>query len=802
MFKNYFTIAYRSIIKEKAYSVINIFGLALGLAACILVGLYIWQDLHYDDFHVNGDHIYRIYISEESPQGTSKRAQTPALLAPTINQKYPEIQSISRVYFTDRELIISEDKKFYEEDMIFADNSFFDIFSYSFSRGSAETALLEKNSIVITNSIAEKYFGSSDPIGKSLSLNNSIELKITGVIDDVPGNSHFTFNMVATYSTLIDLPVRMYLDSWGASFGSYTYVMLDPATDPAEFGEKISPFLNKEMKEVDGVFNSFILQPVNSIHLFSNMGDEINPNSSITYLLILGAIALFILILACINFVNLTTARAVKRAKEIGVRKVFGAVKQQLIRQFLGESILITLISLACALLILELFAPSFNRLIGAEVIYTAFSNISIMSTIFLAVITIGILAGLYPAFVLTHFQPVQVIKGIMHSSKSGSSFLRKILVLLQYSISIILIIFTIIINQQTRFMRNFDMGFDQDEVIVLKTPERMSYNSETIKAELNMIPGVIKTSTSLGVPVMGHGFGTNLTPDKAHEDEEFRVSVRMIDHEFLDFYGINLLAGRTLSELGEVDFYTKTLVNETTVKKLGFASPEEALGNNYTIGLSAGVDRFSPEIVGVVQDFHFNSLHDEVSPLLFMYWPYLFHEISIKISKNDVPATINEIKAVWEKFYLVYPFEYSFLDDQIDSMYKDEERSYKVISTFSILAILIACLGLLGLTFYTTEQRRKEIGIRKVLGASITNIINMIAFEFLKIVIIANLIAWPISYFIIEKWLSTFPYKVTVNITVFFAAGILTLLISFITISYTVIKSAKANPIESLNYE
>jgi len=492
----------------------------------------------------------------------------------------------------------------------------------------------------------------------------------------------------------------------------------------------------------------------------------------------------------------------VKRAKEIGVRKVFGAVKQQLIRQFLGESIMITLISLACALLILELFAPSFNKLIGADVIYTAFSNISIMSTIFLVVITIGILAGLYPAFVLTHYQPVQVIKGIMHSSKSGSSFLRKILVLLQYSISIILIIFTIIINQQTRFMRNFDMGFDQDEVIVLKTPERMSYNSETIKAELNMIPGVIKTSTSLGVPVMGHGIGTNLIPDMGHEDEEFQVSVRMIDHEFLDFYGITLLAGRTLSELGEVDFYTKTLVNETTVKKLGFSSPEEALGNNYTIGLSAGGDPFSPEIVGVVQDFHFNSLHDEVSPLLFMYWPYLFDEISIKISKNDVPATINEIKAVWEKFYPVYPFDFSFLDDEIDSLYKAEERSYKVISTFSILAIFIACLGLLGLTFYTTEQRKKEIGIRKVLGASITNIINMIAFEFLKIVIIANLIAWPISYFIVEKWLSTFPYKVTVNITVFFAAGILTLLISFITISYTVIKSATANPIESLSYE
>jgi putative ABC transport system permease protein len=802
MFKNYIKVAYRNIIKQKAYSVINILGLALGLAACILVGLYIWQDMHYDDFHENGDHIYRIYTSTKTPQGGYKLAQTPALVAPTITNNYPEIQSISRVYFPDKDLIISEDKKFYEEELIFADDSFFDIFSYSFRQGSPQTALIEKNSIVITNSIAEKYFGSSDPIGKSLNFNNSIELKITGVIEEAPANSHFTFNMVATYSTLVDMPAGIYLDQWGATFGSYTYVMINPETNPVEFGKKISPFLNKEMKEVDGVFNNFILQQVNSIHLYSNLQDEINPNSSITYLAILGVIALFILILACINFINLTTARAVKRAREIGVRKVFGAVKQQLIKQFIGESILITLISLACALGIVELFIPFFNRLIGTELTYSFFSNISIMTMVILAAIIIGILSGLYPAFVLTHFQPVQVMKGIMHSSKSGSSFLRKFLVFLQYSISLILIIFTIFINQQIRFMRNFDMGFDKEEVIVLKTPVRMSYNSETIKAELNAIPGVIKTSTSRGVPVMGRGFGTNLIPDLAHEDEEFGISITVIDHEYLDFYGIKLLAGRDLSELGEVDFNTKTLVNETTVKMLGFASPGEALGNSYTIGLSDGVKRFAPEIVGVVQDFHFNSLHEEVSPLLFMHWPFLFQEISIKISSNNVPATINEIKAVWEKFYPVYPFDFSFLDDKIDSIYKAEERSYKVISTFSILAIFIACLGLLGLTFYATEQRRKEIGIRKVLGASISNIITMFSVEFLKIVTIANLIAWPISYFIVGKWLSTFSYKVQVNFTVFFAAGILTLLISFLTISYTVIRSAKANPIDSLSYE
>jgi putative ABC transport system permease protein len=802
MFKNYLKIAYRNIIKQKAYSIINILGLALGLTACILVGLYIWQDLHYDDYHNKGDRIYRISVATQTPQGTFPMAETPALLAPTLKQKYPEIDTIARVYFPDRDLVSSDDKKFYEEDLIFADDGFFNIFTHKFLQGDADLALKDKNSIVITKSAAQRYFGSQNPIGKTLNFNNRLELQVTGVIDEVPVNSHFTFDMVGTYSSLVDLPEGNYLEQWGATFGSYTYVLLQPESDPVQFGEKIAPFLNETMKVIEGVYKSFTLQPISSIHLNSKLEGEINPNSSVTYLVILGAIAFFILILACINFINLTTARAVKRAREIGVRKVFGAVKQQLVRQFLGESILITMIALACALVMVELFEPSFNKLIGTELTYTFFSNTYILAVIFLSAMMVGVLSGLYPAFVLTHFQPVQVMKGTMHSSRSGSSFLRKFLVLLQYSISLILIIFTIIINQQIGFMRNFDMGFDQEEVIVLKTPERMSYNSETIKAELEVIPGVIQTSTSLGVPVMGSGFGTNLTPDLEHEDIEFMVSVRMIDHSFLDLYGIKLLAGNTLSELGEVDFTTKTLVNETTVKKLGFTSNEEALGHNYTIGLSDGVKRFAPEIVGVVQDFHFNSLHEEVSPLLFMYWPYLFEEISIKISPNNVPATIKDIKSIWEKFYPVHPFDFSFLDEKIDSMYKAEERSFKVISTFSVLAIFIACLGLLGLTFYTTEQRRKEIGIRKVLGASIPNIINKISSEFLKIVAIANLIAWPVSYYAMDKWLSSFPYKVGINFTVYLAAGIITLLISFLTIGYTVFRSAMANPIESIRYE
>lgn len=802
MIRNYWKIAYRNILKQRAYSIINILGLALGLAACVLVGLYIWQEMHFDDYHENGDRIYRISVSTHTPQGTFPSAETPALTAPVLDQKYPEIQSISRIYFSGRDLITTADKKLYEEDIIFADDGFFDIFTHLFIYGDKETALREKNSIILTRSAAEKYFDTSNPMGRSLTLNNNVTFKVTGVIADVPVNSHFTFEMAATYSSLVDLPVGIYLDQWGATFGSYTYVLLHKGSDPVEFSNKIAPYLNDTMKVIDGVTKSFIFQPVDSIHLHSDLEDEIEPNSSVTNLLILGSIALFILILACINFVNLTTARSVKRAREIGVRKVFGAERQQLISQFLGESILITMVSLICALVIVELFTPAFNGLIGTELSYSFFSDPGISIAILASAIITGILSGLYPAFFLTKYQPVKVIKGSMHTSKGESAFLRKFLVLLQYCISVILIILTIAINMQVRYMRSFDMGFDSDEVIVLKTPERMSYNSEMIKAELNALPGVINTTASLGIPVFGSGFGTNLIPDMAHEDESFMVSVRMIDHDYLDFYGIKLIAGHTLEELGETDYYSKTLVNEAAVGKLGFSSPADALGNSYTIGLSDGTKRFSPEIVGVVQDFHFNSLHEEVSPLLFTHWSFLFQELSIKISPHNAPETLKQIGEVWKKIYPDHPFDYSFLDEKIDAMYEAEERSFKVITTFSVLAIFIACLGLLGLISYTTEQRKKEIGIRKVLGASSNDVITLISMEFIKIIAIANLIAWVISYFIISKWLIAFPYKAQISIPVYFSAGVATLLISAITVSFTVFRSASENPVNTIGYE
>ncbi len=802
MFKNYLKIAYRNILKQKTYSIINIFGLALGLTACILVGLYIYQDFSYDNYHVNRDRLYRLTTHTTDPAGNYSLLQSSARIAPAIKQEFPELDKVTRVYFSSENLLVFDDKKFYEEDVIFADEDFFEMFSYNTIMGNQDDFLKRKNTAVISQNLAHKYFGDVSPVGKVMKYNDKLDIEVVGVIEDVPVNSHFTFDIAITYSCLTNLSKASMMDNWHGTFGSFTYVMLHQETNIELFQEKCGIFLTQKKETDDITKHAVELQPIESIHLHSEGDDDVNVHSSIKNVLILGSIALFILILACINFINLTTSRAIKRAREIGVRKVFGAYKGQLIGQFLGESVLVTFIALGIALVMAELSQTFFAQLIGTELIYNIFSNPIILLIIITSTLLIGIFAGMYPAFVLTKYQPSRIMKGNFGKSSSGSNLLRRGLVLFQFTISISLIIITLIISQQTSFMRNFDMGFEKDQVLILKTPTRIGRNYDVIKRELELIPGVTATSASLGVPVMDSGYSTFLLPDLANEEHNFNISIKSIDDDYLDFYEIPLLAGKRLSDLEGGDFINLTVINEATVRQLGFASNEEALGKSYTIAFGNRDGRYKPEIIGVVKDFHFKSMKSEVSPLLLMRWQGLFKEVSIKLSSQNIPETMKSIKGVWEELYPEHPFDYIFLDEKIDNLYKAEEKSYRVISFFSSIAIFIACMGLLGLTFYTTEQRRKEIGIRKILGASISGIVKNISSEFLKLVVIANVIAWPVSYFLVNKWLMNFPYKIEVGIDVFLLASGLALLISLITIGYTVIRSAAGNPIESIRYE
>ena len=612
MFFNYLKIAFRNIFKQKAYSAINILGLAIGIASCILVGLFIWQEFSYDSYHERAGDIYRISRKIQIMSQTNYSVETPALTAPTLAGQFPEIDKLTRIFFSDDDLIKYNDVMFYEDEMIYADSTFFDIFSYNVLRGNPKEFLRGTSGVVITTQIAERYFGSENPVGKILNVNNKYEFEVQGVIEDIPVNSHFTFNIIANYNALYNHPAGNYIEQWGATFGSYTYLLCKPGSDINNLEKKTSEYLSDIIPFAEGTKLDIVLQPLQDIHLYSNMEDEINPNSSISNIVVLISIVFFILILAAINFINLTTARAVKRAKEIGLRKVLGAVKFQLVKQFLGESVLISFISLLVGLVLVELFKPSFSTLVGSELSLGYLDNPGIITVILLGTIILGMSAGLYPSFVLTHFQPAKVLKGSSGINPGiGTGLLRKGLVVFQFSISIILIIITLLMNKQIGFMRNFEMGFEKDHTIIIETPERMGDKYETIKNELNNLNDVITSSACLGVPVYDSGFGTSLEPSADKGTEPISISVKMIDDDYNALFGLELLSGRMLSELSGADFTKVTVINETLARKLGYSDPGDAIGKVYRIGLNG----YNVEVVGVIKDFHFSSVHDEVKP-------------------------------------------------------------------------------------------------------------------------------------------------------------------------------------------
>jgi putative ABC transport system permease protein len=800
MLKNYFKIAFRNLLNQKFYSVINIVGFSIGISACILVALYIKHDLSYDKYHKNAVQIYRIGFSSKEESKTFYMAQSPALLGPTLKNIYPEIKKYSRIYFSERNLIKVGNKKYYEDRISYADSTFFEIFSYDALVGNKAAFLKKANSIVLAESMAKKYFGDENPIGRLIEINNKYNYEVTGVIKDVPTNSHFKFDFLAAYSSLEKQPVGIYLPQWGATFGSYTYILTESGFNPKEF-EKKAEFFFKTYTEMTNVDWKIIATPLPDIHLNSHLDDEIEENSSISRIFILGSIALFILLLACINFINLSIARSSKRAAEIGVRKVLGAFKAQLIKQFLCESVLFSLVSFLISCVTIALVMPSFSNLVGTELGLDINNNWTTLLIIIPGVILVGVFAGLYPALIISSYQPIKVIKGInaSGSGKRGISFLRQSLVVLQFAISIILIAGTVIVNLQLKYLRNYNMGFDKEYMIVLPVHDRVGSTYKSIKSELRKIPGVLSATAGRGTPISNNNFGGDCKPNGVNnENGAFGIELNSVDYDYMNHFGVKFIAGRNFSEEFSTDFPNAMVINEKMVKSLGFKNPQDAIGKSYFISLNG----FVPEIIGVIKDFNSSSLHNEIKSQVFMVNPGWFKEYIIKVKSGNISSTINNVKELWAKFFPQYPFEYKFLDESIDKMYKSEERYSQVISTFSVVALFIACLGLLGLTSFVTELRKKEIGIRKVLGASITNIIQIISGEFAILVIVANIIAWPVAFYFMNRWLQDFAYRINISWWIFILSGGIALMIALITVSYQAIKAATANPIESLRYE
>ena len=805
MFKNYLKISLRNILKQKSYSFINIAGLAMGIAVFILIALYVQHELSFDTYHDNADRIYRVIQEKPGSEsvGKDKFATTPPALAPALMQEFPEIVSAARIGVLSNTLVSGNEKNFIEAKVHCTEPEIFEIFSIPFVKGDAKTALNDPFSILLSERTAEKYFSSENPVGKVLNLGEKFDFKVTGVFKNMPENSHFTMAVVIPFVTYFQFKFGPgALTEWSDYSSFYAYCLLREGAVPEESEKKFPVLLDKYKYHGSNIDRSrkakYLLQPLTDIHLHSGVNVPISStNSDIKYIILFSSIAFLILIIACINYMNLTTARSVQRAKEVGLRRVVGAKKSQLVKQLLGESFIFTLLALIASLFIIWLTLPVFNNFIERQLSFNPVQNPHLSLTVVLIILFAGLFAGSYPAFYISAFKPVTILKGAFKTSSKGA-MLRNLLVMVQFSITIILVIATLIIRDQLHFINNRDMGYDKEQAVVLHvgdagTRKNFHNNLETIKAELKRNPGILSVAGSKRLPNNINFNPVNILPGKAAGTYTPIYAV-WGDDEFVNLYGIKIIQGRNFSKDFPADKNGAILLNETAAKTSRWESP---IGKEITYwGNRTG------KIVGIMKDFHFHSLHSPIEPLCIYYEPEYFDYLSIKINAHNIPQTIVAIEKVIKKFSPKHPFEYHFFDEIFERSYRTEQKTGKLYGVFAFLSIIIACLGLLGLASFAAAQRTKEVGIRKSLGASTANITLLFLKEFVKWVFFANLIAWPVAYYAMNKWLQNFAYRTSIGIGTFILSGLIALLIALFTVAFQSIKAAGSNPVEALKYE
>jgi putative ABC transport system permease protein len=807
MIKNYLHVAFRNLRKYKAFSFINIIGLAVGIACCISIFLYVQDELSYDKFNNKSKQVYRITANILFNNVDTKMAHTPSPMGSVLGQDFPEVVSFTRIRNFGFPVLRYKDKAFSEEKFYSVDSTFFNVFTVRFLEGNPQTALTQPNTVVITSSMAKKYFGTENPMGKFINADHLRDYVVTGVIRDFPHNSHFQFDFLGSLTTYRDSRSPFWLSN-----NYFTYILLKTGTDPIRFQKKINDnvekYVSQQLKSTAGFtyqeFKSrgnkweYILQPLTSIHLYSHLEHELEANSNISYIYIFSIIALSILLIAIINFMNLSTARSERRAKEVGIRKALGSNKGQLVKQFIIESILMSFISISIAVMLVEIILPFFNNLSGKGMKLNLLDNIYAIPLLVIFAIVVGILAGSYPAFYLSSFQPVQIIK--MNSQKRNSkSFLRSGLVIFQFAVSIILFIGTFIIYHQLGYIQNKDLGFNKDQVVVIKKTDDIGAQLAAFKQALLNNPNIISVSNSDIVPGNTGGDTVYRLEGTSTQDSK-DINELFCDYGFVNTYQMKLRAGRFFSKEHPSDT-NAVVINQAAVKEYGIVNP---IGKHLIRIGQTEAERQSFNIIGVIDDFNYESLHQAIRPLVM----HLFNSggfgrfVSVRIAPADYKGTIEFIDGTWKIFADNEAFEYNFFDQDWAKLYVDEQVTSKVASIFSILAIFIACLGLLGLAAFITEQRTKEIGIRKVLGASVPEIIILLSKEFTKWVIIANLLAWPLAYYLMNNWLKEFAYRINITLWIFISSGVLALVIALLTVSTNAIKAATANPVKSLKYE
>lgn len=807
MFRNYFKIAFRNLWRNKGFSAINITGLAIGIATCLIIMLFVNNELSYDRFNEKADRIVRISFQGNVQGQKMNEASVMAPVARTLKADFPEVIEATRIRTYGKPKLVYADKVFKDDVFAFVDSNFFRVFTLPLIKGDAGTALTEPNSIVITKAVAEKYFGKGDPIGKVISFKDgkNAPCKVTGMIDKVPVNAHFRFDIFASMASLPESRE----DSWMSS-NFYTYLVLADGYDykklEARLPSVVDKYIGPQMQAAMGVslsdFRSrgndisFHLQPLTDIHLHSDIPNDLSVAGDIRYVYIFGAIALFMLLIACINFMNLSTAGASRRSKEVGVRKVMGSLKLQLVRQFIFESVIVTAIAMLLAILLMYLALPFFNSLSGKELSLNFSEHPLLLPGLLLFVLITGFIAGSYPAFYLSSFNPITVLKGRFNTGK-GSLGLRRGLVVFQFFISIVLIVGTIVVYKQLSYIQHKDLGYNKDKVMIIPDTWMLGNNQDAFRQLVLHNPGVAAVSSSRYIPA-GSSDNNNFFVSPAENPGQMLKTLRYeVDENYLPTLGIQLKEGRNFSGNMKTDS-NAIILNEAAVTAFGWN--KGAIGHSISRTDNSG-KQVTYTVIGVVKNFHFRSLHEHISPLLMVLSPNR-DNLVVKLKTADASALITMLSKQWKAFGAEDPFTFSFLDDRFTDTYKAEQKIGLILGIFAGLTIFVACLGLFGLTKFTAEQRTKEIGIRKVLGSSVAEIVRLLSFEFMKLVLIAFVIAAPVAWFIMNKWLQDFAYRIGVDAWVFILAGSLSVLITVITISFQSVKAAIANPVKSLRNE
>lgn len=805
MLRNYLTVAFRSLRRNASYTFLNAIGLSIGIAACTVIFLVVSEELSYDKFHSNYESIYRITSVKESANGTEFSTVVPYPFGTAFRNDFSDVPLTTNLHFHEQAQLTHGTEKQNVQNLIFADSLFFEVFDYGVISGNARKELAQPGKVFLTQSLADRL---NRPTTIKL---NKLELEVAGIVNDPPQNSHITYTLVVSLPSLTKEFLGLPIDQWGMSSSGYSYIVLPPVMEKKSIEQRLVAFHNKYRpdKEGEGEKETYLLQPLSDIHFNKSFANSLvqGQSMSLNNLIVLAMLGVFILLVACVNFINLSTALAVKKSREIGVRKTLGASRKQLTRQHLTEAFIITLAATALAAVFTELSAGFVSRFLEKQLTFNLFGDIRLVIFLFILITFTALLAGFYPALVLARFNPVEVLKNTMSAHSSSGSNARKYLVVFQFLVAQLLIIGTLVAASQLDYFRSKPLGFAHESIINISLPDNDEESRSALAAELASVAGVEKFSYSIGAPTAAGNFETSFFLTERGAAQQLDLQLKPVDISYADTYGLELIAGRWFlpgdeklahHELPEAEQRYHYVVNEALVAKLGFASNEEILGKYITIGLN---DINAP-VIGVVKNFHTSSLHSEMQPVILMQFPYFFVEAGIRLNKFTSVQTIASIEKAFEKVFPDNLFLFTFLDQQLEKLYRQEEKSLSMIRVFAFFSIIISCLGLLGLVSFLTQQKMKEVGIRKVLGASAYQIIFLFSRSFAGLVLISFLIAAPVGWYAMTRWLEGFAYHAPISIGVFVIAIITTLGIALFTISFQSVMAARANPVKALRSE